>query len=167
MQATVKRFLFCHRKLVHVLFVSPRTRWLQGISAAFCILSLLTFKNAVRAYNDDNKTIPKHSLWALIAASFFGAVMIIGFFVFGTLILLRKTVSETGLSYSYGALHWSSFWMAVLTLLCAVSIHGYKDDMNIWEKDPPAGVSIEIDLPRKNPVFSDLAAYGWTRRYRC
>jgi uncharacterized membrane protein len=109
----------------------------QIAAAVFCTLSVITFVNTVRAYNKDGITISKYSLWALMAATIFGATMVALFYIFGTMVLLRKTVSETGLNYSYGALHISCIWAAILTLLCAVSIHGFRDDMKMWERTGP------------------------------
>lgn len=61
-------------------------------------------------------SIEDHILWAVLAASFIGPFTVAAFFAFGTLVLLKKTVSESGVTYSYGALHWSALWMAVVVL---------------------------------------------------
>jgi hypothetical protein len=99
-------------------------------------MSLVTFDNVLDIYNKDGDNVDDEQLWALLGASFFAAVMIIAFYTFGTIVLFKSTISESGLTYSYGALHMSSLWMAVLTLQCAVGIHAYKDRMKIWERGP-------------------------------
>jgi hypothetical protein len=86
-------------------------------------------------YTHDNNGIEDSVLWAVLCASFIGPVMVIAFFFFGFFILLKKTVTESGLTYSYGALHMSSIWMAIVVLQSAVALHGQKTLMkDFWQK---------------------------------
>ena len=85
-------------------------------------------------YWNDDTNVKSHRLWAFLAATILAPAMVIGFFAFGTITLLCKTLGEGGLTYSYGALHVSSLWMSVLVLLSAVTIHSYKEDMQEWEQ---------------------------------
>jgi hypothetical protein len=56
------------------------------------------------------------------------------FFFFGTFVLLKKTLSESGLTYSAGALQFSALWMAVVVLQSGVALHGQKDAAkDSWE----------------------------------
>lgn len=103
---------------------------------AYCVLSFLSFQKVMRIYNHDNNGIQEiGTLWATLCATFIGPFTVVAFFALGTALLLKKTVSESGLTYSYGALHWSSLWMAVVVLQSAVSLQGQKGTMeDIWEK---------------------------------
>lgn len=118
------------------------------VSVAYCVLSFLSFQKVMRIYNRDNNGIKeKGTLWATLCATFIGPFTVVAFFALGSVLLLKKTVSESGLTYSYGALHWSSLWMAVVVLQSAVSLQGQKGTMeDLWEKKP-AEEGIAPDLP--------------------
>lgn len=107
----------------------------QVVSVGYCVLSLFSFRKIFKVYTHDNNGIENNVLWAVLAASFIGPVMVIAFFFFGFFILLKKTIAESGLTYSYGALHMSSIWMAVVVLQSAVALHGQKTLMqDFWQK---------------------------------
>lgn len=103
------------------------------ISAAYCVVSILSFEHVLSVYNSDDDGIDDHELWAFLGATIIAPVMVIGFYFFGTFVLVKKTVTEGGMSYSYGALHISTLWMSMLVLLASVTIHAYKDRMKKWE----------------------------------
>jgi hypothetical protein len=105
------------------------------VSALYCVITVFCFENVLEVYWNEKTNVASHRLWALLAATILAPAMVIGFFAFGTLILLCKTVGEGGLTYSYGALHFSSLWMAVLVLQSAVTMHAYKAQMKVWAKN--------------------------------
>lgn len=106
----------------------------QLLSAAYCVVSILSFEHVLSVYTSDNDNVDDHELWAFLGATLIAPVMVIGFYFFGTFVMVKKTVTEGGMSYSYGALHISTLWMSMLVLLASVSIHAYKDRMKRWEK---------------------------------
>lgn len=120
---------------------------MQCVSIAYCALSFLAFQRIMRVYNHDNNGVDGDQLWSVLAATFIGPFTVAAFFAFGTLLLLRKTVSESGLTYSFGALHFSALWMAVVVLQSAVSLQGETDTMkDKWERSERA-------RPRRLRVF--------------
>jgi hypothetical protein len=131
---------------------------------AYCVLSFLAFQKVMRIYLRDNNGVDeKGTLWATLCATFIGPFTVVAFFALGTLLLLKKTLSESGLTYSYGALHWSSLWMAVVVLQSAVSLQGQKGTMeDLWEKKPSAPPTLlfccvalhrfRIDIPSHNEL---------------
>lgn len=106
----------------------------QILSAAYCVVAILSFENVLSVYNSDADGLDDHELWAFLAATIIAPAMVIGFYFFGTFVLVKKTVTEDGMSYSYGALHVSTLWMSMLVLMASVAIHAYKDRMKRWEK---------------------------------
>lgn len=112
---------------------SNRPSCLQIVSALYCVITIFSFQNVLDVYWQENTNVKTHRLWAFLAATILAPAMVIGFFAFGTITLLCKTLGEGGLTYSYGALHVSSMWMAILVLLSSVTIHSYKEDMQGWE----------------------------------
>jgi hypothetical protein len=107
----------------------------QVISVIYCVLSFLSFQKLLDVYSTDNNGVEKNVLWAVLTASFIGPFMVIAFFFFGSFILLKKTVDESGLTYSYGALQVSTMWMAVVVLQSAVSLNGQKTMMkDFWQR---------------------------------
>lgn len=107
---------------------------MQIVSIVYCALSFLSFQKILRVFRRDNNGVESDILWAVLAASFIGPATVVAFFVFGTMVLLRKTIAETGLTYSYGAIHLSSFWMAIVVLQSAISLHGQRDLIEMcWE----------------------------------
>ena len=113
------------------------TYWLvilQLLAAAYCVISILSFEHIMSVYNSDDDLVDDHELWAFLGSTIIAPAMVIGFYFFGTMVLLKKTISEDGMSYSYGALHFSTIWMSALVLLSGVSIHAYKDRMKVWEQ---------------------------------
>jgi hypothetical protein len=106
--------------------------FLQIVSALYCVITIFSFQNVLEVYWDEKTNVRSHRLWALLAATILAPAMVIGFFAFGTLILLCKTIGEGGLTYSYGALHISSLWMSILVLQSAVTVHAYKAQMKVW-----------------------------------
>ena len=108
---------------------------MQVISIAYCVLSFISFRKITKVANTDKNGIQKNVLWAVLAASFVGPFTVVAFFAFGTLILLKKTISESGLTFSYGALQFSALWMAVVVLQSGVALQGQKRMMSdFWEK---------------------------------
>lgn len=103
------------------------------VSAIYCVITIFSFQNVLDVYWNDDNNVKSHRLWAFLAATILSPAMVIGFFAFGTITLLCKTLGEGGLTYSYGALHVSSLWMAVLVLQSSVTIHAYKEQMKEWE----------------------------------
>eukprot|EP00892_Ulva_mutabilis_P008619 jgi/Ulvmu1/6129/UM027_0107.1 len=104
------------------------------VAAAYCVISILSFEHVFSVYNSDDDLVDDHELWAFLGATIIAPAMVIGFYFFGTMVLLKKTISEDGMSYSYGALHFSTIWMSMLVLQAGVSIHAYKDRMKVWEE---------------------------------
>ena len=103
------------------------------MSALYCVITIFSFQNVLDVYWQEDTNVRTHRLWAFLAATILAPAMVIGFFAFGTITLLCKTLGEGGLTYSYGALHVSSMWMSILVLLSSVTIHSYKEDMQGWE----------------------------------
>jgi EamA domain-containing membrane protein RarD len=64
------------------------------------------------------------------------ALQVIAFFVFGTLLLLRKTVAETGITYSFGIFHMSTLWLAALMLQSGCSLNSARNQMKDWRRFP-------------------------------
>lgn len=106
------------------------------MSALYCIIAIFSFQNVLDVYNetDGKNNIDDHQLWSFLAATLVAPAMVMGFFLFGTFTLMFSTISEAGLTYSFGAMHVSCLWMAALVLQSAVSIHAYKDRMKMWER---------------------------------
>jgi hypothetical protein len=63
-------------------------------------------------------------------------VQVIAYFAFGTLLLLRKTWAESGITYSYGLLHMSTLWMAALVLQSALCLHAAHNQLKDWDGYP-------------------------------
>lgn len=105
---------------------------MQIVSALYCVISIFCFENVLDVYWDEDTNVASHRLWAFLAATILAPAMVIGFFAFGTITLLCKTVGEGGLTYSYGALHVSALWMSILVLQSAVTVHAYKEQMKEW-----------------------------------
>lgn len=76
----------------------------------------------------------KHRLWALLTASILAPAMVIAYFAFGTVVLLRKTVAETGFTYAFGLFHMSTIWMAALVLQSALNLHASRNQMKYWKR---------------------------------
>ena len=99
---------------------------LTVLTGTYAALSLVTFFNIYRAYDDENNS-SNEELRAILAATIFGCVLVAAFAVFSFLILLGKTLMATGAGFGYGLLLSSSLHMAVTSLLCALVMHGFED----------------------------------------
>lgn len=94
------------------------------ITGTYAALSLVTFSNIYNTYDDEEDDDIAKELRAVLAASFFGSVMVFAFAVFAFLIILGKTIFRTGAGFSYGFITSSAIHMAITSLLCGLVLHG-------------------------------------------
>lgn len=126
------------------------------VTGAYCALSLLTFSNTFRAY-DDSPNSKSESIRAILAAAFFGSVMVFLYLFVSFCTLLGKTTFRSGAGFTYGFITSSSIHMAMMCLLCGLVLIGFKDHVeNNFEKDSD-NVGIEwskIDTQIYKATFS-------------
>lgn len=103
-------------------------------SAGYCALSFFTLKNLQKVYSHKTSDLSNHDLWAVLTAAALTPALVILFFVLGTLLLIRKITKESGITYSLGLLHASTFWLMCIMMMTAVTLHAYIDQANdVWE----------------------------------
>lgn len=104
---------------------------MQLMSILYCVLSILCFQSlATWAQND---IVSTKRLGAILVATVLPPILIMGVFAFGTIALLRRTVIEGGITFSWGIVNVSALWMSALVLQAAVTIQSYRDQMDGWE----------------------------------
>ena len=101
------------------------------ISGTYAALSFATFSHVYSAYDDGEDN--NKAFRAVLAATIFGSVLVLLFLIFSFLVLLRSTVtskkagSNPGSAYAF--MLSSSLHMALTSLLCALVLHGFEEDV--------------------------------------
>lgn len=111
----------------HKLWLSIVWLIIMLISAVYCALSFVTLKNLQKIYSNNLGSLSNHNMWAPLTAAALTPALVILFFVFGTLLYLRKIMKENGATYSLGVLHASVFWLMCVMMQTAVTLHAYID----------------------------------------
>lgn len=125
---------------------------MQVMSAAYAAMSIVSFTNVESVYKDKTDSLDNDVLWSLLVATLLGPIVVIAYFFFGTLIMMRKTVAESGLGYSFGMIHISSLWLSVFMLQCGVTVQAFRQTF----KD-------EFEL-RAPPTSDPPCCFCWTCR---
>lgn len=105
-------------------------RSLQILAALYCALSILCFVNVILWSR--STSVSGRRLGALGTATFLPPVLLVALYAFGTCAVFRGAVWNGGISFSYGAVTTSAFWVAAVLLQAAVTIQSYGDQMDTW-----------------------------------
>jgi len=124
------------------------------VTGVFGALNLYSFGNVYRAYDDTDKD--DEQLRSVLAATFFGSVLVCLFAVVSFIILLGKTIMQSAGGFFYGLLVSSTSHMFMTTLLCALVLHGFEDELKGFEDEE--GVDWEEFDTR---VFKTTYAFGY------
>lgn len=102
------------------------------VTGVYCALSLLTFSNVYKAYRKLDKDVTTNEpLVAVLAATFFGSVMVVLYALVSFLTLLGKTTFRSGAGFTYGFITSSSVHMALMCLLCFLVLRGFTDQVEV------------------------------------
>lgn len=128
------------------------------ISATYAAISLASFANIYRAYDDEN-TANDEELRGILAATIFGCVLAVVFIAFSFLIMLGKTLASSGAGFGYGLLLASTLHMSVTSLLCALVLQGFEEMVEDELED--------IDEVDWQGVETNTYAATWSLAYAC
>ncbi|GMH39593.1 hypothetical protein BSKO_07491 [Bryopsis sp. KO-2023] len=126
------------------------------VTGCYCALSLLTFSNTFKAY-DVSPNSESESIRAILAAAFFGSVMVFLYLFVSFCTLLGKTIFRSGAGFTYGFITSSSIHMAMMCLLCGLVLIGFKEDVVSKFEDDPKKLGTEwgkIDTQAYKATFS-------------
>ncbi|CAD7699084.1 unnamed protein product [Ostreobium quekettii] len=131
--------------------------WTTTVGLLYVGLSLSTFSKVYRAEVETKK--PEGDLWSLLVASFFGAGLVFIYSIFSLCLLagltLRKKKRKAG--FWYGFVTSGCVNLGLVTLLCSLVLHGYKNDVvTLFQLD--AGVQWS---PTDTAVFETTFIVGY------